>query len=111
MSIVIENMMGTVPRGLFNQTWIVKKSVDDMQLYRVSTPISSEYGVMIDTTHIRMPENQIGIILPHTNKEAICYECGGDRLLEIKIDLDFIKDSEWHDWCYFPKFKRKENDK
>ena len=54
-------------------------------LHSCYTPITPvEYGAVIDNIHIRFTENEIGIFLPFTDNEKICWECGGQRILELK---------------------------
>jgi len=108
-TIQIEKIPGTVKQGFLNLQWNVVKRIGEIQHYTCSTPITpTEHGAVIDNIHIRMPENEIGLFLPFTDDEKICWECGAERILEIMInieclDLDCVT---WQDWCYNPQYKR-----
>jgi len=106
-TIQIEKIDGGLKKALLSLNWKVKKRIGDIQHYSVHTPFMSEEGAMIDDIHIRFPEHEIGIILPFTDKEKICWECGGQRILELTINVDCFC-MTWFDWCYNPQHERVE---
>lgn len=104
-TISIEKITGKVKGGLLNLKWNVIKRINDIQHYSVYNPLMSpEEGAVIDDVHILFPEKQIGIIIPFTENEKICWECGAQRMLEIRIDECGC--TTWFDWCYNPQYKR-----
>lgn len=105
--ISIEKMCTLKGSGAFNPTWNLIKREQEIQMYEVHAPlIESQYGFVIDDIHIRLSKNELGIIIPFEDTEKICWECGAERMLEFKInmecmDLDCVN---WFDWCYNAKF-------
>jgi len=101
-----EKMLGTVEQGFLRQTWKTIKRINDIQHYSVYSSLSGEqFGFIIDNVHVRLPENEIGLIIPFDETEKTCWECGGRRMLEIKINFDCFC-TEWQEWCYNPQYKR-----
>lgn len=102
-----EKMMGVVEqKGFIRQTWRTVKIINDIQQYSVNSSLSGEqFGFLINDVHIRLPENEIGLIIPFDGMEKTCWECGGVRMLEIKINFDCFC-TEWQEWCYNAQHER-----
>lgn len=106
-TIQIEKIQGIVKPAMLSLRWRLEKERDGMQHYSVDSPLMPrEHGIIIDDIHIRMPENEIGIIIPFTESEKICWECGAERMLELQIHID-CGCVTWFDWCYNPQHERK----
>ncbi len=97
-----------VPTGPFALNFNVEQMIGEIQHYSCESMFSDErkHGVVINDIHILFPENQIGFILPFTEEEKICWECGAHRMLEFNFDLK-CGCMTWVDWCYNPTHERK----
>lgn len=101
-----EKMLGTVQQGFLRQIWNTIKRIGDIQYYSVTSTLGNEqFGFIINDVHVRLPENEIGLIIPFDESEKTCWECGGRRMLEVKINFDCFC-IQWDEWCYNPQHKR-----
>ena len=108
-TIQIEKISGIVKKAMLSLRWKVEKQIGEMQYYSVDTPLqSAEYGVVIDNIHVRMPENELAFIMPFGDSEKVCWDCGGQRMLELKYHIE-CGCMTWFDWCYNPQHERKKD--
>jgi len=104
MSLIqIEKIQGNISRGFADLIWNSLKIVDEIELYSVKLPwAAEEYGAMIDNIHLDFQHDLLGFIIPYTDGETKCWECGGSRVLELKYNIK-CGCMIWKSWCYNPK--------
>ncbi len=83
--------------------------IGEIQMYKAQSMFSTDgpqYGFMIDNQHVRLPENNIGFIIPFES-DYNCYECGGEIMIELFASFEGeLEDGDWKSWCYNPKFAK-----
>jgi len=107
-TIQVEKIDGGLSLGMLDLHWKLEELIDEeIQHYTVTNPLMPvEHGAVMDNIHMDFVNHLLGFIMPFTGSEQVCWECGGQRVLELKYDIR-CGCMTWKDWCYCPTHHRK----